>query len=1114
LKVGASLARRWAARGALVLVAGVVLVGAVLLLQTPREAPHKENAIVAENQQPGSQGWRIPQPGFLVADDKAGQIKGYASATSANTGGELTLYVSVSPAQSMSIDIYRMGWYGGKGGRFLEHIGPLDASQQPPCPMDQTTGLLACAWAPTVTLQVPRAWTTGVYLAVLTNEQRYQNYVPFVVRDDSHVGGLLYKQPVNTYQAYNNYPDEQTIGKSLYDYNSYGWLTVGGTKGAVKVSFDRPYAHDGSGDFFKWEFNLLRWLERLGYDVSYVTDVDIDAWPQHTLHASGILSAGHDEYWTRRVYLATARARDNGVNLAFFGANAAYWQVRYEPSASNAADRILVCYREGDLDPIANPALKTVLWSEALQQPEQTLLGLSFSALMTTNTDYVVANSSNWVYAGTGFRDGDVVPGIVGYEADSALQYPTPRSRQGTSALLSFSPVQDTSGRQEHASSSIYQAPGGAWVFASGTSSWSWALDADGYYDPRIGQVTANVVDTLLNRPARALGSEPATRQGLYRRAVLLDGPLAYWRPSEAVDWHLPDASGHHFDGLLSGGLTLEGEGGIVSERDGALTSDGTGKVVLRSLPPLVDFTIEAWTNLADDAWNSDVFYDNAVYGAPDHVRLLLRPGGRVTSTFGYFGVWLDGTEYVLQPVALGASNTGQWVHWAMTRQGATLRLYRNGVQVGQRTDLPPASVANLSGTLFSTGDRFLLKGSVDDVAVYGSALTADQLRDHIELARRVPTPPAITPRLSGRQGENGWFISDVALTWTVDTGGFDLESTVGCEPARVIVDTPGQAFTCTAATLGGSASQVATIQRDATPPVVQATRSPPPNTSGWNNGDVTVRFVCQDQTSGVADCPDPIAVSSEGSEQSVSRTARDAAGNDASVSLGGINIDRTPPTLVGSPAVAADWYPGDVVIQWRAEDALSGIAAAPADSVIGGEGTALTTAATVVDRAGNRTTATSAAINIDRSPPSVLFTGNQRTYTVDQTLAIGCAVLDSLSGPATTQCQGASGPAYAFGVGETTIQSTAADRAGNTRGGTTTFTVQVTTDSLCTLSRRFSVTDAVGRSLCSKLADAAAGNDDAVRAYLNQVEDQTGQAVLPENAAILSSLARKLFAQ
>ncbi|TMD57181.1 MAG: hypothetical protein E6I87_14875, partial [Chloroflexi bacterium] len=72
------------------------------------------NAITTENQQPGSSGWQL---GSLVANDASGQVKGYASATSVLPGESLTLYVTVNPAQTYSVDIYRIGWYGGLGGR-------------------------------------------------------------------------------------------------------------------------------------------------------------------------------------------------------------------------------------------------------------------------------------------------------------------------------------------------------------------------------------------------------------------------------------------------------------------------------------------------------------------------------------------------------------------------------------------------------------------------------------------------------------------------------------------------------------------------------------------------------------------------------------------------------------------------------------------------------------------------------------------------------------------------------------------------------------------------------------------------------------------------------------
>src|SRR5207245_7109887 len=129
---------------------------------------------------------------------------------------------------------------------------------------------------PAYTLVVPTTWTSGVYLAVLTNSQNYQNYIDFVIRDDSRVAALVYQQSVTTYQAYNNYPNDGT-GKSLYEYNSAPPNTLTGTARAVKVSFDRPYSNNGDGQFLTWEVYFVRWLERWGYDVAYSTDVDTPA---------------------------------------------------------------------------------------------------------------------------------------------------------------------------------------------------------------------------------------------------------------------------------------------------------------------------------------------------------------------------------------------------------------------------------------------------------------------------------------------------------------------------------------------------------------------------------------------------------------------------------------------------------------------------------------------------------------------------------------------------------------------------------------------------------------------------------------------------------------------
>src|SRR4029077_6373535 len=98
----------------------------------------------------------------------------------------------------------------------MQHVGPLSGTQQPACPADSGTGLIECAWSPSYTLNVPTTWTDGVYVALLTNSQNWQNYIIFVVRDDSRSADFLYQQSVTTYQAYNNWPADHVHGKDLY----------------------------------------------------------------------------------------------------------------------------------------------------------------------------------------------------------------------------------------------------------------------------------------------------------------------------------------------------------------------------------------------------------------------------------------------------------------------------------------------------------------------------------------------------------------------------------------------------------------------------------------------------------------------------------------------------------------------------------------------------------------------------------------------------------------------------------------------------------------------------------------------------------------------------------
>ena len=479
--------------------------------------------IIAENQRPGTPDWEITNPALHQ------EIEGYASLTSVNGGDAIDLLVSTRAAH-YAIDVFRMGWYAGTGARRV--AGPIVRNgivQDVPSP-DPVTGMVECDWRDPYRLETrdeSGAWPSGIYLARLTTMQPraqestnigagLQSFIVFVVRDDERTSALLFQSSVTTFAAYNNWG-----GKSLYGFNS-------GNAPARKVSFDRPYATnpygvrlDGAGDFLRrWEYNAVRFLEREGYDVTYDTDVDTHERPladtDAPLRHRVFLSVGHDEYWSWPMRQHVEQARDRGMHLAFLGADVCYWQIRFEPNTRGNANRTLVAYKEaaGNLDPLAldrqsqNNRLITGRWRDRpVSRPEARLVGVMYAA-DPVDADIIVDASDHWVFAGTGLKNGDALPGLLGYEVDAMSGAGPP-----TIERLAHSPFTDqgASRKVRYADMTIYTAESGAFVFATGSIQWSWGLDdynAPAWHSPRASEaaqhITRNVLDRMMQTEAHA----------------------------------------------------------------------------------------------------------------------------------------------------------------------------------------------------------------------------------------------------------------------------------------------------------------------------------------------------------------------------------------------------------------------------------------------------------------------------------------------------------------------------------------------------------------------------------------------------------------------------------
>ncbi|MCC9311986.1 phosphoribosylamine--glycine ligase [Kitasatospora sp. RB6PN24] len=455
---------------------------------------------------PGQRPLPAPPPPLVGtprnSDDVVQQIKGFAAAGVVHPGGAVDLRVTVHPPRDFLVDVYRIGHYAGAGAQHMT-ASPLIPGLQQPAPLVVGRTVSCHHWWHTWRLQIPSHWRPGAYVAVLTTaDQRHRSHIPFTVRDPLTSGPaaeLLLVLPDVTWQAYNLFPEDGHTGASLYHaWDEHGAL-VGEHQAAVTVSFDRPHAGAGLPLHVGHAYDFIRWAERYGYDLSYATASDLHAGLVEPSRHRALVFPGHDEYWSEPMRRAAERARDGGTSLVFLSANTMYWRVDLTPSAAGEPNRLLNCRKRQRVKPgspaAGRPGAASALWRDA-GEPEQQLIGVQYAGRVAQPVPLRAGNTWHWLWAGTGLRDGDEVPGLVAGEADR--YYPkVPLPVHSERILLAHSPYQDVDGRPRHQETSLYRAPSGAYVFASGTFAWSPALDRPGHTDERIQRATANLLDRV-----------------------------------------------------------------------------------------------------------------------------------------------------------------------------------------------------------------------------------------------------------------------------------------------------------------------------------------------------------------------------------------------------------------------------------------------------------------------------------------------------------------------------------------------------------------------------------------------------------------------------------------
>jgi hypothetical protein len=280
---------------------------------------------------------------------------------------------------------------------------------------------------------------------------------------------------------------------------------------------------------------------------------------------------------------------------------------------------------------------------------------------------------------------------------------------------------------------------------------------------------------TLAATPAGTVNAAPAPARAAvaasYGDVVRADGAHTFWHLDEASGTTAEDSSGGSSDGRYVGDPTRRVAGAVPGSLGVRLDGVDDGVFTKSRFTDPRQLSVEAWVKTTTTRGGTLISFGDRVDGPSTQFdRLIyLTDAGKLV-----FGLW-DGAATTVQSAR--SVNDGRWHHVVGTVDSDSFALYLDGDLAASRDARPHHHDGywriggdNLSGwPQAPTSTR--LAADVDEVAIYGTALTRAQVEEHHE-AGTTSTPPsdATVPSAPGTLTASAPSSSRVDLAWGAAT--------------------------------------------------------------------------------------------------------------------------------------------------------------------------------------------------------------------------------------------------------------------------------------------------------------------------------------------------------
>ena len=419
--------------------------------------------IAEENSMLGAYNWKIPR-----GNESETILQGYVKPQYTKPGSTISFHASSELDNcQFFLRIYRLGWYKGAGARQVHRSKTITVgnhgiwSKEAGWQGKENCGdaVNGMNWPRVYQLYIPEDWTSGSYIVKFETMDGRSYIHPFwisTVKESSAkiavLGAVITSQSKNWWggiSATNVTDGDAFVSSRLYY-----------PVGSEILSFERPYFNSRGGDALRWEYPLVRWIEKNNIEVAYHTDLELEINTNLLLNYKYVITTGPMRYWTENTEIAFKEFIQSGGNLVHLGSEAGQHIVKLRNHNGYEDGQIILQPVEGT--PNVGERLKNKLYSATVSgsRSRSPWAGLTFNS----NLDKIFEDSN---------YNGINIEGIAGLSWDKSIKSPEVQ-------IVAKNKIKHRKWTYRVANAHFKKFKSGGTLFNAGVSSWSWGLEKFG----------------------------------------------------------------------------------------------------------------------------------------------------------------------------------------------------------------------------------------------------------------------------------------------------------------------------------------------------------------------------------------------------------------------------------------------------------------------------------------------------------------------------------------------------------------------------------------------------------------------------------------------------------